>query len=31
VEYQELQTDDNLADFEKLLAYINSLQEDLGE
>ncbi|MDP6655031.1 MAG: hypothetical protein QGH79_03170 [SAR324 cluster bacterium] len=32
VEYQELQTDDNfLADFEKLHAYINSLQEDIGE
>jgi len=30
-EYQELQTEDNLADFEKLLSYINSLQEDLGE
>ena len=32
VEYQELQTDDNfLADFEKLHAYINSLQDDIGE
>ena len=30
-EYQELQTDDNLEDFEKLHAYINSLQDDIGE
>ena len=30
-EYQELQINDNLADFEKLLSYIISLQKDLGE
>jgi hypothetical protein len=29
-EYQELQIHENLADFEKLLSYIISLQEDLG-
>jgi len=30
-EYKELQTEYNLADFEKLLSYINSLQEDIEE
>jgi len=30
-EYQELQTEDNLSDFEKLHSYINSLKEEIRE
>ena len=30
-EYQELQTEDNLSDFEKLHSYINSLKEEITE